>query len=165
MCEKIKKMLTCERMLSVARCKIHLAEFWMMPATMLVMRVWLASIFWKSGVSKIYTDFAYGFLPYFSLTDSTYMLYEYEYDVPYLSPEFAAWSSTLVELMAPIMLVLGFGTRIAATALLVMSLVIHYTYFADDTHYMWMMFSAVLMAYGAGRFSADRLIRKRVLEK
>lgn len=157
--QKLKECLCCPKLCSFAKCKINFAELWLMPASVLVMRLWLADIFWKSGLTKIYTDTAFGFIPYFGVTDTTYFLFEEEYGMPF--PEVSAWASTLVELGAPILLLFGFGARFAAVALLIMTLTIHFTYIADPSHYMWMMFSAIILSYGAGKFSVDHWIRNK----
>lgn len=135
------------------------AEKWGMGAVMLGVRFWLASLFFASALTKIYTDTAFGFIPYFSVSDTTFFLFEEEYGMPF--PMITAWAATLVELIAPILLVLGFGTRLAGLALLVMTLVIHFTYQMDDAHYVWMMFSSLCIFYGAGFFSLDHFIRNR----
>lgn len=80
------------------------------PAIDLLIRLWVANVFWKSGLTKIAT------------WDSTLYLFEYEYAVPLLSPEVAAVIGTGVELAMPILLVVGLATRLSATVLFVFNI-------------------------------------------
>ena len=52
------------------------------PLFDLGIRLWIANIFFKAGLSKIQS------------WDSTLMLFEYEYEVPLLSPKLAAYLGT-----------------------------------------------------------------------
>ena len=65
------------------------------PAVDLGARLWLASVFWKSGMTKITT------------WDSTLSLFNYVYTVPLLPPELAAVLSTGVELGGAALLAIG----------------------------------------------------------
>lgn len=165
MCFKkyIEKLHTCPVGTRICQ-TIPFLDKWGMGVVMLSVRFWLASLFFASALTKIYTDTAFGFIPYFNLTDTTFFLFEDEYGMPF--PMFTAWLATLVELIAPIMLILGFGSRLAGLALLLMTLVIHFTYIMDDTHYVWMILSALCFCYGSGIFSLDyALIRKCPFKK
>jgi putative oxidoreductase len=127
-------------------------EKWFSPIFDLVIRLWMANIFWKSGQTKI------------ANMDSTIMLFKYEYNVPFFSPEVAAYMATSAELVLPILLVLGFATRASAFILFIMVTVIQYGLGADyqlTEHYYWMFLLLMLVMHGAGRFSIDRLIRKK----
>lgn len=79
-------------------------------AAELINRVWVASVFWKSGLTKIQS------------WDSTLFLFEYEYSVPLLSPELAALLGTAVELSFPFLLALGLLGRLSAGVLFVFNL-------------------------------------------
>src|SRR5881394_2194169 len=72
------------------------------PAVDLVVRLFVASVFFKSGLTKIAT------------WSSTLSLFENEYAVPLLPPEIAAFLGTGVELAFPVLLVIGLGTRLSA---------------------------------------------------
>src|SRR5437879_1082739 len=63
-------------------------------------RFWVAYIFFMSGLSKI------------GNWESTVLLFQYEYHVPFLPPYFAAVLGTTAELILPILLVLGLGGRL-----------------------------------------------------
>lgn len=142
----------CDKILKIAQCKLQIVERWLAPTFDLAIRLWMANIFWKSGQTKIAT------------WDSTVMLFEYEYNVPLLSPEVAAYLATAAELILPVLLVIGFATRFSAFALFIMVTVIQYGLGPDyqlNEHYYWMFLLLMLVVHGAGRFSLDRLIRKK----
>ncbi len=71
------------------------------PYADLLARFWVAKVFFLSGLTKIQS------------WDTTIMLFTNQYHVPLLSPVFAAYLGTGFELVLPILLVLGFGGRIA----------------------------------------------------
>src|SRR5262245_30212989 len=70
---------------------------------MLVLRLGVALVFWRSGLTK---------LPFGNL--STLALFEEEYRVPLLPPETAAYLATAIEIVVPWLLLLGLGTRLGA---------------------------------------------------
>jgi uncharacterized membrane protein YphA (DoxX/SURF4 family) len=121
----------------------HLQPLWWLG-----IRVWLAVVFFKSGLTKI-EDF-----------DTTILLFSAEYNVPLIPPALAAYSATLFELLCPVLLVLGLATRFAALPLLAMTAVIQFTYLDHVQHYYWGLLLVGLVVHGAGCLSADRYIRK-----
>jgi putative oxidoreductase len=112
-------------------------------ALLFAMRIWIAAIFWYSGLSKI-DDW-----------DTTLFLFEEEYMVPFISATFAAYSATFLELLCPVLLLLGLGTRIAALPLIAMTAVIQFTYLPHEQHYYWGFLLLSLVVFGAGRLSLD----------
>jgi len=122
-------------------------KLWGAPLLLLVIRFYMANIFWKSGLVKI------------SSWSSTLYLFANEYNVPILSPEIAAYMSTVIELTTPVFLVLGFLTRLAAIPMLMMAIVIEFTFLHLDIHYFWMTSLATLMVFGSGSVSLDGGIR------
>ncbi len=112
-------------------------------------RLWVGAIFWKSGLTKI------------ASWDATLFLFESEYKVPLLPPNVAAYLSTFAELTFPVLLILGFGARIAAIGLLVMTAVIQFTYLHSPMHLIWALILLALIIQGPGRFSWDYFIRLR----
>jgi len=114
-----------------------------------LLRVWIALVFFKSGLTKI-EDF-----------ETTIMLFEEEYQVPMLSPYFAALSATFFELVMPVALVLGLATRFAAIPLLIMTVVIQFTYMDHVQHYYWGIVLLGLILHGGGKLSADYLIERK----
>lgn len=120
-----------------------------MPLMMLGIRLWMANIFWKSGLTKI------------SNWASTIELFRDEYKVPIIPPEIAAYISTSVELGCPVLLAFGFATRLAAIPMLCMTAVINITYPGFIEHAYWAMLLGVIICYGPGCLSVDNLIRKK----
>lgn len=94
------------------------------------------------------------------------MLFEYEYSVPFISHQLAAYSATLVELLFPVLLVLGLGGRFSAAALFILNMVAAISYpdispAGINDHYFWGTMLLVIMIYGPGRFSIDHQFLKR----
>ncbi len=116
---------------------------------LITIRVYMANIFWKSGLTKI------------DNWETTVFLFEEEYKVPFLPPEIAAYMGTAAELICPVLLVLGLGSRFAALALIIMTAVIEFTYLSHAQHSMWAMLLAVIALYGAGKLSLDYLIKRK----
>ena len=118
------------------------------PIVDLLFRVWIATIFFKAGLTKI------------SSWPSTLFLFESEYAVPLLSPEIAAYLATAAELTLPVLLVLGFGTRFVALALFAFNIAAVISYpglneVGRDLHTYWGLMLLALMAHGGGMLSVD----------
>lgn len=115
------------------------------------LRLGVALVFWRSGQTKL------------ANWDLTEMLFREEYRVPALPPELAAYLATAVEHAAPLMLLLGLGTRFAAAAMLGMTLVIQlFVYPSSYTdHLLWLGPLLYLSLRGPGVLSIDHLIRRR----
>jgi putative oxidoreductase len=130
----------------------------MIPAAFygLLMRLAVASVFFLSGRTKV--D---GFL---TLKESTFFLFQYEYALPLIPYKLAAYMATYAEHFFPLLLVLGFATRLSAGALLVMTLVIQIFVYpgAWATHLLWASILTYLVARGAGALSLDHLIKKKM---
>ncbi len=126
-----------------------------------VMRIALALPFLRSGLTR--WD---GFL---SVSPATIFLFENQfkihlfggaYDFP--APDVIALIVAIAEIALPVLLVLGFATRFAALALLVMTGVIQLV-FPDgwaNFHLYWASLAAGIMAIGPGLLSLDRLINR-----
>lgn len=124
-------------------------------AALLLARIALAGVFWRSGRSKV-TD---GSL--FEISDATRYLFEYEYAAVPLPPEIAAPLATVGEHLFPMLLVIGLATRLSAAALLAMTLVIQIFVFPEawwTTHILWAALAAVLIVRSGGVMSLDALI-------
>ncbi len=115
----------------------------------LVSRIAVAAIFFYSARTKV--D---GLL---TIKDTTFLLFEEEYKVPLLPPEFAAHMATYAEHLFPILLVLGLCTRLSAAALLGMTAVIQIFVYPDawPTHLTWAMPMLYLIGRGGGAWTAD----------
>ena len=90
----------------------RIAERTVGPLLDLFIRLWLAGIFWASGMVKLQ-----------SWTTALY-LSAHEYPVSWLDPVTAAWLGETIEIVCPPLLVFGLATRFAALPMLILSLVI-----------------------------------------
>ena len=124
------------------------------PAGELAARIWVAQIFFNSGLLKI------------ASWDSTIMLFTYEFNVPILSPYLAAVSGTCMELVLPVLLVLGLGGRLVTAVFFIYNLIAVMSYpllwTADGAqglaqHINWGLILALLMFHGSGKWSLDYL--------
>ncbi len=124
------------------------------PLLLLGFRFYVAYDFFLSGKQKL------------SSWSTTVDLFAYEYNVPLLSPEIAAYLATGAELLLPVLLVFGFITRPAALGLFVLNVVaamaLAQTDFASAAghwqHMLWGTMLAVIFAFGPGALSIDKLI-------
>ncbi len=128
-------------------------EKYLGPLLFFTIRVWIAIIFWDSGLCKVQS------------WPTTLMLFKNEYKVPTLSPEIAAYLATVTELSCPILLALGLATRLAAIPMLVMTTVIQCTYLCTNEHLYWAVLLGLLICYGPGQLSLDFFFRKWILRK
>lgn len=129
---------------------LKLAEF-LNPISLMFVRIWVAGVFWLSGLSKI-TNW-----------DSTLFLFEHEYQVPFLPVSLAAFLGTFVELVMPVLLVAGFASRLAALALLGATLMIQFVYpNSFHEHVVWAVLLLVIILQGPGRFSWDFILRHHI---
>jgi putative oxidoreductase len=128
-------------------------------ASLLVLRIALAVPFWRSGLTK--WD---GFL---HLSDSARTLFREEFrlhifgsEIPYPMPDVVAHLSGTAEICLPVLLVLGLGTRFAATGILVMTGIIQLTEPDGwaNFHLPWAAMALTLLAFGPGRVALDALV-------
>jgi putative oxidoreductase len=127
---------------------------WLSPGFLLALRVYVAMVFFKSGLTKV-QDFS-----------STIALFENEYKVPVLSPQLAAISGTGTELLLPLLFVLGIASRPVALVFFIFNAVavISYPDLSEaglKDHMLWGMMMLVVLLQGAGRLSFDGLIGRR----
>ena len=122
----------------------------------LLARIIISLIFWKSALTKIEG---------FSIKDATFMLFEYEYNLPVIPPEAAAYITTFAELTFPVLLFIGLASRFSAAALLIMTLVIEIFVYPEAyvLHGLWATALLIIIARGPGVFSIDHLIRKKYM--
>ena len=126
------------------------------PALDIVLRLFLANIFFKSGLTKIQT------------WDSTLYLFREEYKVPLLPPDFAAYLATGAELVLPVLLVIGLFGRFAALGLFILNAVATYSYYDQlseaglNQHLYWGLLLAVLLLHGVGKWSVDGWLERRL---
>ena len=126
---------------------------------LLGLRLDVAYAFFKGGLTKL------------SSWENTLFLFEYEYSVPLLPPEFAAYMGTVGELLFPVLLFIGIVSRPAAVGLFFVNVmaVISYPALFDFTctaaindHITWGMQLLVVAVFGPGLFSADHVIGKLI---
>jgi putative oxidoreductase len=120
----------------------------------LVARLAVASVFWRSGRTKVE-----GFL---QIKDNTFFLFREEYKVPLL-PDHAAYLATIAEHVFPVLLVVGLASRLSALALMAMTLVIQFFVYPDGwpEHILWFALLLLIAARGPGALSLDHLIWSR----
>ena len=118
-------------------------------ALLLIFRLLLAYSFLLAGYLKLVN------------WPATLYLFEYEYQVPFISWQLAAYIGTAAELILPAALLLGITTRLAALGLFVFNAVAVYSYpaiweqgFWD--HRYWGVMCLTLVVYGGGWLSVDR---------
>jgi putative oxidoreductase len=126
--------------------------------TQLILRFALALPFWRSGVLK--WD---GFL---QLNDVAIFLFSEEFRLhlpggpyPFPAPAVMAFVTGSAEIILPVLLVFGLASRLAAFALLVMTIVVQFTVPAGwPIHLTWAAMALAIMAWGPGRLSLDHVI-------
>ena len=121
----------------------------------LMARIAAASVFWRSGQTKVE-----GFL---HIKDNTFFLFREEYKVPLLPPDTAAYLSTIAEHVFPVLLVIGLASRLSALGLLCMTAVIQLFVYPDGwpEHVLWFALLLLIVARGPGAISFDHLIWNR----
>lgn len=125
------------------------------PLGDLLLRLYVANVFWKSGLSKA------------ASFDTTVLLFEYEYQVPLLSPTFAAALSTVSEIGFSALLALGLAGRFSAGALFVLNVVAVLSYpglmeAGLEDHKVWGLMLLLLLLRGPGKVSLDRFLAPRL---
>jgi putative oxidoreductase len=126
-------------------------------ALALASRLSIAAIFWRSGQTKVSG---------FAIRDETFVLFREEYKVPLLPPDLAAYLATAAEHVFPILLVVGFATRLSALGLLGMTAVIQLFVYpgAWPEHGLWATLLLWIVARGPGVVSLDHLIWTRNMQ-
>ena len=133
----------------------HWPEF-LAPLLDLALRLYVADVFFKSGLTKIKS------------WDSTLYLFSDVYQVPLLNTDVAAYMATAGELGLSVLLVLGLFGRFAAAGLFILNAVAAYSYYSGLSeaglfqHFCWGTLLAVLLVLSRGRWAADAWLEKRV---
>jgi putative oxidoreductase len=120
----------------------------------LVSRLAIASVFWRSGRTKVNG---------LSIREETFVLFREEYRVPLLPPDLAAYVSTVAEHVFPVLLVIGFASRLSALGLLGMTMVIQLFVYPSGwpQHILWIALLLQIIARGPGALSLDHFIWHR----
>lgn len=122
---------------------------------LLLTRLALAGVFWRSGRTKVVEG------TWLEVNEVQYFLFE-EFGLP-VSPQIMVPITTYAEFFLPILVALGLATRASAVALLIMTLVIQFLIFPEAwwaTHSLWAAMALILISRGAGIFSLDALVTK-----
>lgn len=119
------------------------------------LRLYLASVFFKSGLTKIQN------------WDSTLYLFSDVYEVPLLPTDVAAYLATSAELGLSALLVLGLFGRFAAAGLFILNVVavVSYADLSDagiNQHISWGILLGVLLINSRAKWSIDAWLEKRV---
>jgi len=129
------------------------------PLLLLAARLYVAMIFFRSGLLKI-SDWS-----------STLVLFRETYSVPILPPALAAGVGTFGELVFPVLIVLGLAGRFGAAGLFVVNVMAVVSYpdlfgfecpAGINAHYYWGSILLALVAFGPGRISLDALVLRRL---
>src|SRR5690349_15641289 len=114
----------------------------------MIFRFSIASVFFKSGHSKILS------------WDTTILLFANEYRVPVLSPQLAATLSATCELGCSTLIFFGLLTRLATLPLLGMVFVIQTFVYPENwvEHLTWAAMLVFLLTRGPGPVSLDHLL-------
>lgn len=128
------------------------------PLADLALRLWVANVFFKSGLTKI------------ANLDSTVLLFTHEYQVPLLSPEIAAYLGTFTELVFPVLLAVGLGGRLAAGVLFLFNIVAVISYpdlgpAGVEQHQVWGLMLAITLLHGPGKLSVDHWLAGKLRNK
>ncbi|VEG90256.1 DoxX family protein [Legionella spiritensis] len=131
------------------------------PIFILITRLYLAQVFFLSGLTKI------------GNWQATIFLFQNEYMVPVISPTFAAYLGTACELGFPVLITLGLGSRVVFLGLFLFNLFAVFSYkflWTPDgavgltDHIQWGIMILMLLCTGSGKLSIDYLIRKYYLK-
>lgn len=127
------------------------SDYLRIPAILFV-RLYIASVFFKSGLTKL-RDW-----------ESTLMLFEYEYEVPLLSPVVAAWAGTIGEILLPILLAIGLFSRLSALGLFVVNYIavlslVDISPAAMNEHILWGSLLVFVILLGGEKLSLDRKLK------
>jgi putative oxidoreductase len=145
----LNTLLKCGR--TVAEYGRALAERVPYSLVALVSRFAVASVFWRSGQTKVHG---------FHIREETFVLFREEYKVPLLPPDLAAYVSTTAERVFPLLLVVGLVSRLSACGLLFITMVIQLFVYPSGwpEHVLWIAILLTIIARGPGVISLDHLL-------
>ena len=150
-----------EKLANLLRCGVNLLAKCGMMIAPPVARIALALPFFRSGLTR-WDGFP-------KLTDATIYLFEEEFKLHILGgeysipmPDIVAFLTAMAEIALPILLVLGFATRLSALGLLAMTGVIQLVVPDGwiNFHLYWAALALSIIAMGPGPLSLDHLIKK-----
>jgi putative oxidoreductase len=136
--------------------KTNDALAWFSWALLLYFRVHVAWVFLKSGWWKL-TNW-----------ETNLTIFEYEYQVPLLNYEVAAYLATFGELVFPVFLLIGLGTRYAAILVQFINIVAVISYYSTlakgaglALHQLYGAMLLTCMVYGGGLLSMDHWLKQK----
>lgn len=150
--QRLARANSLARVMARTGATLSILEGGLAPAFDLFLRLWLAQIFWVSGLLKV------------THWDTALALAANEYPVSWLDPATAAFLGVSIELVCPVLLALGLATRLAALPLLALSLVIQFEYKPLNEHLYWAVLFGWYAVMGAGSLSLDRLLRPGLVD-
>jgi len=118
------------------------------PLLDLALRVWIAEVFFVSGILKV------------GAWDTALFLSANEYPVSWMDPVAAAYLGAAIEIIGPLFLAVGLATRLVAVPMLALSLVTQFNYVALDQQLLWAALLGWFVVRGAGALSLDALIAR-----
>ena len=127
---------------------IRLLRIFVWPKVDLLIRLWLAKIFFVSGVLKL------------THWQTAVDLATHEYPVSFMSPLTAACVGVSIEVGGATLLALGLMTRYAAVPMMIISVVIQVAYMPFDSQLFWAALFGWYAVCGAGPISMDNLLRR-----
>ena len=130
-------------------CYAHGIKRYVKPFFALFVRLWIARIFWYSGLAKI------------SDWNPTLELFKNEYQIPAISPIFGAYSSAGFEIVCAALIAVGFMSRLAVLPLIAISLAIYSTYETSFESIYWAIMLGMIFSYGPGCISVDSMIKRK----
>jgi putative oxidoreductase len=153
--DPVRKGGLLSRVVSISGWLIRGLNEYLAPVGDLAIRLWVANVFWTSGLTKAQS---------FS---TTLQLFKYEYQVPLLSPEVAAYLSTFLEISFSALLAIGLAGRFSAAALTVLNIVAVISYPALEEvgliqHQLWGLLLLVPLLHGPGKLSLDYWIARKL---
>lgn len=131
----------------------------------LAMRLMIFKIFWFSVQTKITGMTVAGqHFAFWNLTSNTFLLFDYEYNLPLIASDVAAYLATFGEFFLAIMILVGVMTRFAAVGLLIMTMTIQFFVYPEawwTVHVYWTLLLLYIVRHGGGVVSVDHALFKR----
>jgi putative oxidoreductase len=135
-------------LMSVVADTFRMTERSVGPLADLLLRLWLAGIFFASAAIKI-ADW-----------QKALYLSAYEYPVAWLDSVTAAYVGVSIELIGAVLLALGMATRFAALSMLILSSVIQFNYVVLDVNLFWALLFGWYVVRGADALSIDHVLSR-----
>jgi putative oxidoreductase len=134
------------------------------------LRLVMARVFFLDGQTRVsgqrfplnVYDFEFSVVLPMQVKAETFTAFLSHYPPMPVPPVLAAYLVSYAEFILPVMLVLGFGTRIAALGLLIMTAMIQIYVMPEalwTVHVFWASILLVLLSRGPGQISIDHIIR------